>query len=139
MGDEHAPNTQNSCHGNFIARRHAQIPNHKRRQQTDGEIGDGRSDTIHICDIDEDIGVDARAVDRKAIPEIVDGRALEDGEKEEQETDDNRDRHGGVENNDVEAIDGDPEEGEDNGDFGQNAGEDVEHLTEVPALFIQSS
>ena len=36
----------------------------------------------------------------------------------------------------MDAIDGDPEEGEDNGDLGQDAGEDVEDLTEEPALFL---
>lgn len=83
------------------------------------------------------MGVDALAIPRDAIPEIVDGRALEDGEEEEEQPDDNGDSHGDVEDHDVDAIDGDPEEGEDNGDLGQDAGENVEDLAEEPALFLR--
>ena len=83
MGDQHAANAQNPSDGDFIATTHPQIPDHKRRQQTNGEIGDGRSHTVHIRDVDEDLGPDALATARHAIPEMVDGRALEDGEEEE--------------------------------------------------------
>lgn len=42
----------------------------------------------------------------QAIPEMIDRGALEDGEKEKQQPDSNCDRHGDVENGDVDAMDG---------------------------------
>lgn len=80
------------------------------------------------------MGIDAFPIGIQAIPEMVDGGALEDGEKEEQQPDNDCYRHGDVENGNVDAMDGDAKQGEDNRDFRNDTGEDVKDLAKEPAL-----
>lgn len=109
-GNEHAAQTQNSNHCDFIPPRHAQVPDHKCREDTNGEVGNGRADTIQICDIDEHPNVNAFArVQIQAVPKVADGRALEDGEEEEEHSNEHVERHGGIKNDNMDAIDCDAE------------------------------
>ena len=109
-GNEHAAQTQNPDHRNFIPLRHAQVPDHECRKDTNGEVGNGRADTIQICNINEHPSINAFArVLIHAVPKVVDGRALEDGEEEEEHSNKHVERHGGIENGNMDAIDRDAE------------------------------
>lgn len=105
-GNEHAAQTQNPDHRDLIPLRHAQIPDHKCRKDTNGEIGHGRTDTVQICDINKYPYFNAFArVLIQTVPKVIDRRALEDGEEEEEHSNNHVERHGGIENGNMDAID----------------------------------
>jgi hypothetical protein len=61
---------------------------------------------------------------------------LEHSKKEENEANGSGEHHGSIENIGVDAIDGDAEEGDDDGELCDDAGPDVEDLAEPPALDV---
>lgn len=119
---EHAPYTQNAHNRQLRPAIHLQIPYEKHRQQADGEVCERRARTIHVCDVDKDVNVQTRPGLGMSVPKKVDGAALENGEEEEEQSDYDGQRHGAVEDDDMDAKDGDPEEGDDDGYLRDNAG-----------------
>lgn len=68
------------------------------------------------------------------IPEIVHWRALEQSKEEENETNGSGQGYSSVKNVGVDAIDSDAKEGDDNRDFGDDAGQNIEKLCYPPTL-----
>lgn len=121
---EHATDTQNNGHGTLSAEIHAQVPDQRHRKQSDSQVGNSGSDTVQVRDTGEGIFMHARAMSARLrpVPEIVDGGALENGDEEKDEANGSGQRHSGVEDVGVDARDSDSEEGDDDRDFGDDAG-----------------
>jgi hypothetical protein len=62
------------------------------------------------------------------VPKVCDWTTLEDGEKQEDQTDSSGDRNGGVEDPGMETINGNAQQGDDNGDFRKDTCDHVEDL-----------
>ena len=135
---EHATNAQNPDNGTLVARVHAQIPDQRHREQSNGQIGDGRANTVQVGDVDQNVVTDtlARGARLRPVPEEVDGGALEDGEEEKDGAHDRGQDHGGVKNVGVDAVHGDAEQGDDDRDLGGDTCQDVEELSNPPALGV---
>lgn len=85
---EHATDTQNSNYGTLVAAFHAQVPDQCHGKQPNSQVGDSGANTVQVRNTDEDICINARAIGLRlcAVPEKVDGGALEHGEEEKDET-----------------------------------------------------
>lgn len=124
MSHAHATDTQNSDHGNLSAAIHMQVPDQYHRKESNSEVGYSGAGTIQVRDAHEDVFIDTHAmsVRLRAVPEIVDWGALEYGEEEEEEANDGGQGHSGVEDVGVDARVGDSQKGDDDGEFGHDAG-----------------
>lgn len=133
-GNPHAAETQDARQRELGARGHLQVQKDKARQQTDGEVGHGGDGAVQVDDRQQGIYGQTVAFTRQARPVVTDRATFEDTEEEEQQTHGHGQGPGHVENDGVSANDGDAEEGDDDGDFGDDAGQDIENLGEPPAL-----
>lgn len=104
MGYEHAPDAQNTHDCQLSSGIHPQIPDQEHRQQSNGKIRKRCSGSIQICNTKKYVGINTPPLLGASIPEMIDGIALEDGEEEEHEPDYNRQGHGCIEDNDVDAL-----------------------------------
>lgn len=109
---------------------HAQVPNQRHWKEANGQIGDGRTDTVEIRDCNESVLVDTgpMACGRSLVPEVWHWITLEDSEEQEHQTDRSGEGNSRIKNPGMEAINRNAQQGDDNRDFGEDASDHVENL-----------
>lgn len=87
-----------------------QVPYYECRKQADDKVSKGCNSTAQICNVNENPNINTFAkVLIQAVPKVVDRCALEDGDKDEDQSSNHVECHGGIENADMDAIDCDAE------------------------------
>jgi hypothetical protein len=109
-GAGHAGHGKKGNHGKLCLLPHVELGYQEDGQDGAGEIGDDTEDTVQICEGDDDVGADAFSV-LVRVPEIRDGPALEEGDKEKDDSGAECDGHCGVKDPDVHLSVGDSKEG----------------------------
>lgn len=82
-----------------------QVPYNKSGKYTDDKVSKGCDSTTQICNVNDNVDIDAFARRLShAVPKVVDGRALKDGDEKEDQSSHNVECHGGIENADMDAM-----------------------------------
>lgn len=128
----HCSKSQNTSHNEFHPARHVEIPHNEDRKETKRPVGDGVEHRRRIGGIHDDLRVDASLPGD--CPPRGDWSALQECQKQIEETEhDGAQRHESK-NPDVDLANGDSKEEASNGNFENTCCDDHEDLTEPPEL-----
>jgi len=87
-----------------------QFPYYERWKQANYKVSKGCNSTAQICNVNKDLNVNTFAMILiQAVPKVVDRCALEDGKEEEDQSSKHIERHSGIENANMDAVDCDAE------------------------------
>lgn len=109
-------------------------------QQTDGEVADRRKGTIHVGHGDDDVDIDAVAVnvwvEGRSSPEVGEWLALQQHQEHEDKAGQHGQHHDGVQCPQVDWPDGDAHQENADGNLAEDGGEAVGDFAEPPVLRI---
>lgn len=138
----HASQSQNACQCNLGPDIHLQVPHQESWQNPQSEITEGGGDTVDIGHGNDVVEIHASSGDlgflvhheAHALPEELDGLALQSQHEPEDDANDAGDGDDGPDNVFMGFGDGQAEQRESDGDLGQGTCPDIAGLTEPPPL-----
>lgn len=112
---------------------HLKLHDEYNREYRKRKVADDAKSTVYVGEGDDDVDVDAASV-LVLVPEKGNGVALERGDEQEANARDDTERHDDEDDPVVNLLDGDAEKEVSDGDFGENHGDAVPDVAEVPVL-----
>ena len=116
----HCPQAQNTRQHPLGPPIHLQLPDEANREYTQREVAEYCKPTVHVCNDEQGIRRHARSLlcEVESLPEVRDGLAVKEQDDPEDKADSDDDDNDQPQDDAVEAMNCETEQGPGNGDFG---------------------